>query len=642
MARDGSGTYNLPAGQPVSTGTVIDSTVFNTLTADLKSTLTASIAKDGQTTPTGNLPMGGFKHTGVADATVRTQYATAGQSQDGGLLTLSAVAGADTITASLNPAITAYISGQRFTFLPASTNTTAATLNVNGIAAKSIVKGAAGIALVAGDLTAGVPATVVYNGTSFYLQNTLDTGISPTWTGTHVFSKAAETITLNSSTATNAAMFLFNLNSVNKARIGTEGTAGATITGSAIGDAFIWSGTGIAFSANSGGNQLRLENNGQLSHGDGAVGTPSITFLSDTNTGFYRAGADDFVVSVGGAPATQWLLNGGIAQTAFADGTAGIPGLAFNNDLDTGVYRAGANTMGFVTGGVLRMGIDTASIGPTLPILGTDGLVGAPAYSFNNDPDTGFWRAGSGDIAASGNGVEILRIRTDGLYPRFGVLNSDGLVGTPSYSFNNDPNTGWYSIGADSIGLATGGALRLRVTTGAISTFVAIDAQAPIQGADGSVGAPEYSFSSDGTTGFYRTASGDVSFSAANSRVFRMLPAASGGAQVADSAGTLQTVGYRQIPRSTTATTLVAADLAKCVAITAAIAIPASVFSAGDAITIYNDSAGALNITIAAGTLRLAGTATTGARSLAARGFATLWFNVGGATPEVIASGNVT
>lgn len=66
MARNGAGTYSLPTGQPVVTGTTISSTVFNTLTADLANALTTSIASDGQTTPTANLPMGGFKLTGLS------------------------------------------------------------------------------------------------------------------------------------------------------------------------------------------------------------------------------------------------------------------------------------------------------------------------------------------------------------------------------------------------------------------------------------------------------------------------------------------------------------------------------------------------------------------------------------------------
>jgi hypothetical protein len=43
---------------------------MNTTLSDIASALTASIANDGQTTPVANLPMGGFKLTGLGDATV--------------------------------------------------------------------------------------------------------------------------------------------------------------------------------------------------------------------------------------------------------------------------------------------------------------------------------------------------------------------------------------------------------------------------------------------------------------------------------------------------------------------------------------------------------------------------------------------
>jgi hypothetical protein len=69
MPRNGSGTYSLPAGNPVVTGTTISSTVQNNTTSDIATALTNSIAKDGQTTPTANLPMGNFKLTGLAAGT---------------------------------------------------------------------------------------------------------------------------------------------------------------------------------------------------------------------------------------------------------------------------------------------------------------------------------------------------------------------------------------------------------------------------------------------------------------------------------------------------------------------------------------------------------------------------------------------
>lgn len=66
MARNGSGTYNLyTPGNPVVTGTTISSTWANNTLNDIATALTNSIAKDGQTTPTANLPMGTFKFTGL-------------------------------------------------------------------------------------------------------------------------------------------------------------------------------------------------------------------------------------------------------------------------------------------------------------------------------------------------------------------------------------------------------------------------------------------------------------------------------------------------------------------------------------------------------------------------------------------------
>lgn len=75
MPRNGSGTYTLPAGNPVVNGTVISSSVQNTTMTDVASALTASIAVDGQTPATANLPMGGFKHINVAAASAATDYA---------------------------------------------------------------------------------------------------------------------------------------------------------------------------------------------------------------------------------------------------------------------------------------------------------------------------------------------------------------------------------------------------------------------------------------------------------------------------------------------------------------------------------------------------------------------------------------
>jgi hypothetical protein len=79
MSRNGSGTYNLPTGNPVVTGTTITSNWANTTLTDIGTALTNSVASDGQTPITGNLQMGGNKITGLASGTSASDAATFGQ-----------------------------------------------------------------------------------------------------------------------------------------------------------------------------------------------------------------------------------------------------------------------------------------------------------------------------------------------------------------------------------------------------------------------------------------------------------------------------------------------------------------------------------------------------------------------------------
>ncbi len=159
--------------------------------------------------------------------------------------------------------------------------------------------------------------------------------------------------------------------------------------------------------------------------------------------------------------------------------------------------------------------------------------------------------------------------------------------------------------------------------------------------ADGTVGNPVIAFNSDQDNGLYYIGTNNWAASAGGAKVMEWLAAASGGAKVADTGGTMQPVGFRNVPVSSTTTTLAIGDVGKCIDITATINIPISVFAAGDTVSLYNNSSGSLNITISAGTLRKSGTATTGTLALLQRGMVTLWFRVGGATPEVIAMGDV-
>jgi hypothetical protein len=186
MARNGAGTYTLPAGNPVTTGTTISSTWANSTLNDIASGLTTSLAYDGQTAPVANLPMATYAHTNVGNATLRTMYASAGQVQDGTFQYLTSVAGTNSITGIAPISMTALVAGQTFRFVAAANNTSGVTLNINSIGVKAITKNGT-TALTAYDILINSVVTVIYDGTQFQLlnpANTVPSGVITMWSGT--------------------------------------------------------------------------------------------------------------------------------------------------------------------------------------------------------------------------------------------------------------------------------------------------------------------------------------------------------------------------------------------------------------------------------------------------------------------------
>jgi hypothetical protein len=219
MSYNGSGTFNInTAGQPVVTGTTITSTAFNLLTADLATGLTTALTKDGQTTPTANIPMGTFKITGLGAGTSATDAAQYGQLQ-AGATTIATVTGTDTLTGSLTPAIAAYATGNLFSFVAANTNTGAATINLNSLGAKSITKQGS-TALVAGDIVSGQLYLIEYDGTRFQLLNPSVSGVTSISFGS---------TGLTPSTATGGAVSVAGTLAIANGGTGSTTLAGANI-----------------------------------------------------------------------------------------------------------------------------------------------------------------------------------------------------------------------------------------------------------------------------------------------------------------------------------------------------------------------------------------------------------------------------
>ena len=131
----GSGGWTGDAGLGIG----IEASRHDTQDNDFAAGINNALAKDGQNAPTANLPMGGYKHTGVGDASAGDQYLSYGQLLDvTKAVTTSGTSPAYEVT--LTPAPAAYFTGMIVDIVCHSNLNvnTGATVNVNGLGAKDI------------------------------------------------------------------------------------------------------------------------------------------------------------------------------------------------------------------------------------------------------------------------------------------------------------------------------------------------------------------------------------------------------------------------------------------------------------------------------------------------------------------------
>ena len=160
MARNGSGVYSNPYPNFVA-GTTISSDQVDANNTQMATALTQSIAVDGQSTVTGNIPMSSKKFTGLAVGSASTDSLTLGQAQAEAFIWCGTMTGsADAGALSPTPAITAYAAGQRFAWKAStSANTGAMTVAISGLSTIAVQNDRAALAAgvhAASDIFMGV------------------------------------------------------------------------------------------------------------------------------------------------------------------------------------------------------------------------------------------------------------------------------------------------------------------------------------------------------------------------------------------------------------------------------------------------------------------------------------------------------
>lgn len=251
-----------------------------------------------------------------------------------------------------------------------------------------------------------------------------------------------------------------------------------------------------------------------------------------------ESGATISVVGPQGTPVLERVLSGG-AYFRLADGTVANPGLFFDDDPNTGIYRVGADVIGITTNGVQRLRIDTVSANWGGNSTG-DALImftpsaSAPAYSFAGDTTTGMYRDGSNSIGWATNGIERMQVGTSNLNFAAAVtgaasIKADG-AGTqadPAYQFVGDPDSGLFRVGANDICLGVGNLRGITVngntTSKPFAYFGSFTTGHPLIAGHSPTAAatPNYTFVNDPDTGMYRVTTNQVGWAAGGVLVVR-------------------------------------------------------------------------------------------------------------------------
>jgi len=260
---------------------------------------------------------------------------------------------------------------------------------------------------------------------------------------------------------------------------------------------------------------------------DGSSSSPSYSFTSGTQSGLsYDSTTASMDVSISNTRVGRFLNNGlpgptgkGIASDgalqaatiilspeAFinkmeVDSTLGVatPPYTFFTDQDTGIYNPSSNKVGISCGGTEVLDCSTSALTASSRVLLPTGTTSSPSLSFSGSTQSGIYYSSTsaaldvtvnGSIAAeffnTGGGPAPIGISTPGFVQvattvtaPLGVIDRNlagsGSALSPSYSFNNDPNTGIHNPSADTLAISTGGTNRVTVSTSLVSSTLDIN-----------------------------------------------------------------------------------------------------------------------------------------------------------------------
>jgi hypothetical protein len=260
---------------------------------------------------------------------------------------LGSVTGTNAIAAVATPSLTAYAAGATYAFIAANSNTAAATLSIDGLAAKSITKNGSAT-LTAGDIQIGKLTWVQYDGTTFQLINNY------VYNGS-VFGSTMTNVTIVNGTVTSMATPI---------PVAAGGTGAATLTSKSV-----------------------LIGNGTSAVTGVAPGNASNILISDGTD--WTSAANRAVPTVTGN-AGRLLFTDGTTASWSSDSTVRARGtlVTATNTWETGVVNFSASITNTVAG-TFVFSFSSALASANYQVFYTASTVGVGGYA-SNKTTTGF------------------------------------------------------------------------------------------------------------------------------------------------------------------------------------------------------------------------------------------------------------
>lgn len=164
---------------------------------------------------------------------------------------------------------------------------------------------------------------------------------------------------------------------------------------------------------------------------DGSQSGPTYTFSSDTNTGMYLRSADHISWSTGGnrrlsLSSSALEFNG--VNIHNIDGSASTPSYTFDADTDTGMFRLTGNVLGFSVGGSAAMYMQSSKVEANKVFEILAGSAAAPSLAMKDDSNTGIYKPGADQIGFSTAGTSRMTIAADGTVDVVGTLDTNNLT----------------------------------------------------------------------------------------------------------------------------------------------------------------------------------------------------------------------